>query len=100
MAPSIQAALGSFVGSVTHVGHELINAFLALFGAFLAFGQAIASVFIQAGQAVFALGADLVQSVAGFIFANFFILAIIGGGYYVYTRRQGGGGSRKTTRRK
>ena len=71
MAPSIQSALGGFVGSVTHLGHEIINAFLALFGAFLAFGQAILSVFLQAGQAVLQLGTDLIQSVAGFVFGAF-----------------------------
>ncbi|VDB99388.1 unnamed protein product [Peniophora sp. CBMAI 1063] len=100
MAPSIQAALGGFVGSVTHLGHEIVSAFLALFGAFLAFGQAIASVFLHAGQAVLQLGTDLVQSVAGFVFANFFIIAVLGGGYYFYTTRQGGGSRGKSTRRK
>ena len=71
MAPSIQSALGGFVGSVAHLGHEIVNAFLALFGAFLAFGQAILSVFLQAGQAVLQLGTDLIQSVAGFVFGTF-----------------------------
>ena len=71
MAPSIQSALGGFVGSVTHLVHEIVNAFLALFGAFLAFGQAILSVFLQAGQAVLQLGTDLIQSVAGFVFGTF-----------------------------
>jgi hypothetical protein len=70
MAPSIQAALGSFFGSVSQVGSELVQAVLSLFTAFLAFGQAIMATALNAGQAVLKLGTDLFQSVAGFVFGE------------------------------
>ncbi|KAI0034924.1 hypothetical protein K488DRAFT_44429 [Vararia minispora EC-137] len=97
MAPSVQGAIGGFVGSVSHIGSDIVQAVFTLFGAFLAFGQALMTAALQAGQAVLKLGTDLFQSVAGFVFANFFVLMIIGGGYYLYTTRSQGKG--KSTRR-
>ncbi|KAI0321669.1 hypothetical protein OF83DRAFT_1168199 [Amylostereum chailletii] len=98
MAPTLQSALSNFTGSVYHVGLSIVQAFASLFGAFLAFGQALITTVLDAGQAVLRLAVDLFQSVAGLIFANFFILLILGGGYYLWTAREERRGGRRITK--
>jgi hypothetical protein len=68
--PTIQSALGGFIGSVSHIGSGIVQAVFALFSAFLAFGQALLTSVLEAGQAVLKLGTDLFQSVAGFVFGG------------------------------
>ncbi|KAI0050734.1 hypothetical protein FA95DRAFT_1474877, partial [Auriscalpium vulgare] len=87
MSPTIQSAFGNFVGSLTATGASLVNAFIALFTAIFAFGQSILSTIVQFVQSIVHLGLDLFQGITGFVFANFFVIAILGGGYYWWSTR-------------
>lgn len=94
--PSVPESFFGFLGSVSAIGTSLLHALLAVVQATLGLGQELVTSIIRLVQALVELVINLAQSVAGFVLANFFVIAILGGGYYWYTKsKQGLGGHRK-----
>lgn len=67
MSNSIAGALGDFVSSLSAIATSLVQSIIALFQAFLALLQDVASSGLQLVQTFVKLGIDLFQGVAGFV---------------------------------
>ncbi|KIY69649.1 hypothetical protein CYLTODRAFT_314349, partial [Cylindrobasidium torrendii FP15055 ss-10] len=87
---SIANAFNEFTNAIISIFLGLFNSVLAVFQAIFALGKDIVGSLVHLVTSVVKLGVDVCQGATGFVFANFFTLAIIGGGYYLYTQNQQG----------
>lgn len=71
MTNTIPGALGDFVSSLSTIATSLVQSIIALFQAFLALLQDVASSGLQLVQTFVKLGIDLFQGVAGFVMGEF-----------------------------
>lgn len=76
MTNSVPGALGDFVSSLSSIATSLVQSVLALFQAFLALLQDVASSALQLVQTFVTLGIDLFQGVAGFVMGEYFLFCL------------------------
>ncbi|KAF8168316.1 hypothetical protein B0H34DRAFT_685078 [Crassisporium funariophilum] len=83
--PSVVNAISNFAASIVGIFVSLFNSVFAVFHAIFALGADIVNSVLTVVKHMVSMVLELFQGVLGFIAANFIAIAVIGGAYYLYT---------------